>query len=93
MDDVLKAGLHRPTVPDLILIDGSNQPFERTLRPGGVHKSPIVTVQLLSPLRNVRIASSDAKFIVGSFIAQTDKLNTGVGVFSPPERLPRLSPI
>ena len=80
MDDVLEVRLHRPTVPDLILVDGSNQPLKRTLRPGGGHKSPIVSVQLLSPLRNVCVASCDAKFIVGSFIAQTDKLNTDVGV-------------
>ena len=80
MDDVLEVRLHRPTVADLILVDGGEQPFKRTLRPSGAYKIAIVAVELLSPLRNVCVASCDAEFVIGAFFAQTDKLDAGVGV-------------
>ena len=80
MDDVLEVRLHRPSVADLILIDGSEQPLKRTLRPSSAYEVAVIAVELLSPLRNVCVSGCDAEFILGAAFGQAYKLDARVGV-------------
>src|SRR5665213_222297 len=80
MQDVLKIRLERPACPDLVLIDGGDEPFVGSRRPCRPIEILKVGVQRLGPRRYPSITDRKSKFILLPFVAETDKFDSGVGI-------------
>src|SRR5450631_1688938 len=80
MHDVLKVWLHGPATPDFVLIDGREEALETPLWPGRANQRAEIGIQRLCAMRDMCVTSRDTELVVRSCLAQTDELDSRIGV-------------